>query len=346
MRGIRHDDRIQPHNPANRLVVLAWCTVIGVSVAATAGAQGVVNPVLARAESLAARGDSAGARIVVDSVLADTDPTAPVYPGALFWRGALASSPSDARKDLLRLIVDYPFSEWVGGALYRVAQREIAAGDQANARRHLTRLVRDHAGSGYGSAGAFQLGKLLMADGEVLAACVALDSALAHEPAGNVELRNQISYVQRPCGRARANAASAERAADSSVARRDTSPQRGDAAGGASGRGTSGRGAPSGGPPPSGARPPTSSVRADSGARRSETRAGQWSVQVAAFAARADATELAARLKSRGYDSRVVDGRPYRVRIGRFATRAEATALVAKLRGENTTAIIVETERP
>lgn len=336
-----NDHRTQHPTPATRLVLAVWCAITGMAATATAGAQEVANPVLVRAELLAERGDSAGARIVVDSILADTDPSAPIYRGALFWRGALASNPSDARKHLLRLIVDYPFSGRVGDALYRVAQGEIATGDQASARRHLTRLVRDHAGSEHGSAGAFQLGKMLMADGEVVAACMALDSALAHEPAENVELRNQISYAQRPCERARANAASAARAADSSVARRDASQQRGSAAQRAPGRGAAG-----GGSPPPGVRPATSQTRADSSAGRPATPTGQWSVQVAALAARPDATALAARLKSRGYDSRVVEERPYRVRIGRFATRAEAAALVAKLRSENTTAIIVEAERP
>lgn len=282
-----------------------------------AGAQGSANPALARVDTLASRGDSAGARMAVDSILADTDPTAPIYPGALFRRGVLASSPADARKDLLRLIVDYPFSERVGDALYRLALDEMATGDQSNARQHLTRFVRDHAASQYGSAGAFQLGKILMADGEVLAACAALDSALAHEPAGNIELRNQISYVQRPCDRARANAAVAARGGPTTA-----DPPKSDSS--AAGR-------------------PSTDSRAPA---RTSAPARRWSVQVAALGVRADATALAERLKSRGYDSRVVPGSLFRVRIGRFATQAEATRIVAKLKAENTTAIVVEAERP
>ena len=73
---------------------------------------------------------------------------------------------------------------------------------------------------------------------------------------------------------------------------------------------------------------------------------GRWSVQVAAYAARADALRMAARLSSRGYAARVTTARPYRVRIGRFASRAEAGEVAARLKAENTTAIVVEAERP
>ena len=314
---------------------LALLACVITATTAAAGAQGLVNPALARAESLAMRGDSAGSRILVDSILADTDPTATIYPAALYWRGALASNPTDARKDLLRLIVDYPFSGRTGDALFLLAQSEVATGDQSNARRHLARLARDHAGSQYGFAGAFQLGKMLMADGEVLEACAALDSALAHVPAESIETRNQISYIRRPCDRAVASASRA--AADSGAARRNT-----DSSSGIGGRGTAGRAAR-----PGTSRPSMNTTRADStAARRQAAPTGRWSVQVAAFAERADATAMVARLKSRGYDARVVDLRPYRVRIGRFTNRVEATELAAKLKAEGTTAIIVEAERP
>jgi cell division protein FtsN len=66
---------------------------------------------------------------------------------------------------------------------------------------------------------------------------------------------------------------------------------------------------------------------------------------VAAYNARQDATSLAARLKQRGYDVRVVGDRaPYRVRIGRYATRADANAALARIRASRLTGIVVEAE--
>lgn len=70
-----------------------------------------------------------------------------------------------------------------------------------------------------------------------------------------------------------------------------------------------------------------------------------FSVQVAAYNARQDATSLAARLKQRGFDVRVVgDKAPYRVRIGRYATRADANAALARVRASRLTGIVVEAE--
>lgn len=71
-----------------------------------------------------------------------------------------------------------------------------------------------------------------------------------------------------------------------------------------------------------------------------------FSVQVAAYNARQDATALAARLKERGFDVRVVGERaPFRVRIGRYATRADANAALARIRASRLTGMVVEAER-
>ena len=71
----------------------------------------------------------------------------------------------------------------------------------------------------------------------------------------------------------------------------------------------------------------------------------QYSVQVAAFTARVEATALATRLRERGFDVRVVGTRaPYRVRVGRYLTRADATAALARMRAANVSGIVVEAE--
>ncbi|MDA1080584.1 MAG: SPOR domain-containing protein [Gemmatimonadetes bacterium] len=270
-------------------------------------AQSSANTAIARAQALAESGDTTAARTLVDSVLADTDPEMSTYFDALYWRGALAQSFDEGRKNFLRLVVEYPFSPLVGEALYRLAAGEVIAGDRRSAQRHLERLLRDHAGSPSGPRGAFELAKMLMTDGDVRAACAALDSALAYEPAGNIETRNQIAYSQRPC----------ERLSNDPVEPPPSSVRSGRSGGSAA--------------------PPTAQP----------TPARRWSVQVAALDGKSDAAALAARLKVDGYDSRVFGSQaPYRVRIGRFATRVEATAIVAKLKAGNQVAIVVEAERP
>lgn len=73
----------------------------------------------------------------------------------------------------------------------------------------------------------------------------------------------------------------------------------------------------------------------------------QYSVQVAAFSARRDATALASRLRERGFDVRVVGQQaPFRVRVGRYATRGDAIAAQARMKAANVSGIVVEAEKP
>jgi hypothetical protein len=74
--------------------------------------------------------------------------------------------------------------------------------------------------------------------------------------------------------------------------------------------------------------------------------APEFSVQVAAYTARQDATSLAANLRGRGFDVRVVgDKAPYRVRIGRYATRADALSALTRMKSTyRLNGIVVEAE--
>jgi hypothetical protein len=71
-----------------------------------------------------------------------------------------------------------------------------------------------------------------------------------------------------------------------------------------------------------------------------------FSVQVAAYSAKREATATATRLRERGFDVRVVGERaPFRVRIGRYPTRAAAMAALARMRTARVDGIVVEAER-
>ena len=73
--------------------------------------------------------------------------------------------------------------------------------------------------------------------------------------------------------------------------------------------------------------------------------ASEFSVQVAAYTARQDATSLASSLKGRGFDARVVGDRaPYRVRIGRYASHADALSALTRMKASRVTGIVVEAE--
>ena len=71
----------------------------------------------------------------------------------------------------------------------------------------------------------------------------------------------------------------------------------------------------------------------------------QFSIQVAAYTVRRDATATAAWLKERGFDVRVVGDRaPFRVRVGRYPTRALAMSALARMRAARVDGIVVEAE--
>lgn len=269
-----------------------------------------------RIRALAARGDSAGARRLADSLARSAAAGTEDAADGLYWRGALTRSRDSARSDLSRVVVDHPGSPVAGDALYRLALMDLAENDRASARRRLLRVDRDYGTSASAGNAAAELGSMLMTDGASREGCVALDSALARIPAEQVEKRNRLTYLRRPCALIEAEAP------------RDTAPS-------GAGRGAADTAATAAMTPPArGGRPAPA------------TRGRQWSVQVGAFATRADAEEVAKRLTARGYEARVTPERPFRVRIGRFSGRPAAAALVAKLKAEKTTAIIVEAERP
>lgn len=260
--------------------------------------------VLARIDSLAGARDSAGARRLADSVLADTDPSAAVYPEALYRRGILAGT-SAGRTDLARLIVDYPLSDRTGDALLVFARADLAAGARASAVSRLERIVRDFAGTSAGPDAAVELARMQMAQGNIQEACMAFDSALAYIPESDVERHRRVSYDARPCERYREAVADSVAAAAAS------------------------RTAPAG---------------ADSDTAKPVGDA--WTVQVAAYAARTDASRFVSRIELLGFAARVWGNGPYRVRVGRYATIAKANATAAKLRAAKFTAIVVKAEQP
>jgi cell division protein FtsN len=65
-------------------------------------------------------------------------------------------------------------------------------------------------------------------------------------------------------------------------------------------------------------------------------KAGEYSVQVAAYNHKADAEKLAASLVKQGYQARV-DGDivPFRVRIGRYSTEREAENALKKIKAKH-----------
>lgn len=300
--------------PSRGLTVPMRAIVFMAVFAAAAGGQ---QPASAgqRIQAQAARGDSASARRLADSLVANAPAGTADAADGLYWRGALARSRDSARIDLSRVVVEYSQTSAAGDALYRLALMDLTAGDKVSAQRRLVRAGRDYGSSATAGDAALELATLLMANGAMREGCATLDTALERIPAEQAEKRNRVTYMRRPCAQVETEAvADTSRPIPAGTPSTPEAPSRGSAPRG--GRGT-----------------PTASVT-------------RWSAQVGAFAIRADAERTAQRLIARGYEARVTGERPYRVRIGRFARRADATALVAKLKAERIAAFLVEAERP
>jgi cell division protein FtsN len=182
-----------------------WTVLFGVSVfclATLAAAQAPprpTDPVFVRAQNLVSDGNGVAGRALIDSVIAATQPTARLYPEALFWRATLAANAADAESDYKHIVVDYPLAPQAEDALLRLAQLELARGDRDGALGHLQRIPRDYPRSKSLARASYWTARVLFEKNDIPNACTANASALAQADASQVELRNQIQYQGQRC---------------------------------------------------------------------------------------------------------------------------------------------------
>ena len=329
--------------PRVRTMRVLFAGLLLAAAAPVARAQGgATDSTLVRVQRLASNGNTAAGRALADSVLGAAKEGSPAYVDALFARASIAESADAARKDYLRIAVDYSISPRAEDSLLRLAQMEIARGDHAAAKQYLERLALEHPGGASRAQGAYWLGRVLAEEGALVPACASLAEAKAHVAPSDVELANQITYYARPC-------AAVQRAADS--ARADSIDKVMKAARTDSiARAESAAKAETAAKKKAKALPKTKAKaplkKGTPKAAAPETKGPGWSAQVAAYDSPEDAQRLAKKLSDRGYEARVTNEKPFRVRIGRYARRAEAVDLAAKLKDAKITAIVVEAEKP
>ena len=266
------------------------------------------DSIFIRARQLVVNGNGAAGRLLVDSVIAATNPDTPIYADALYWRAALAASSVDAELDYKRVVVEFPLSERAGDALFQLAQLEIARGDRAAAITHLDRFLLENPSSDDRGRAGLMLVRLAFDQNEPQHACGVLRRALQDVPSAEVELRNQLDYFSPRCVNV-----DSTRTTPTNPTARDTTH-----------------------------RDSTSSTRRDTTSVPRASKA-KYTLQVAAYGSRADADALAKRLKARGIDVRVSGtARMFRVRIGRYETRAAAAAAARDLKAKKIDAFVTE----
>ncbi len=286
-----------------------------------------------------------GQRAAAQASSASTDSIA----AALYARALAAESPDSARKDYLRIAVDFSRSPRAEDALLQLAQLEIARGDRAAAKQYLERLALEHPNGASRARGAYLLGRARADEGAMVPACALLAEAKAKVAATDVELSNQIGFAARPCAAVQhalqhaldsARTDSIDKVARSaradSTARAD-SIARAEAA--AKKTEKTAKKAPK-------KEAVKKTARKTTKPEPAETTGAGWSAQVAAYDSQDAADALAKKLHDRGYEARVTGEKPFRVRIGRYPSRAAAADLVGQLKSAKIAAIVVEAEKP
>jgi hypothetical protein len=316
----------------------------------TAGMMGPADSAIQRAQALVAQGHTDQGRALVDSVLTTTPPTSSAYASALYARASLATNADSAEDDYRRITVEYATSPRASDALLRLAQLELARGDRAQAADHLARLTREQLSGQSGITYArteLQVGLAYFDLQDLAHACAALFGARSAAPTTDVELRNRIDYNIQRCPRTPPEPAgvTATGAAAGTPAGAGASMSPPPAAATAAARDSLRRAAQR-----------TARSKADSAAHAATvatkkpkvataTPAGAFTVQVAAYPARAAAESLAAHLRERGYESRVYGtAAPFRVRVGRYATEVAADAVERALKAKGMDGFVTAAE--
>lgn len=281
---------------------------------------------------------------------------------ALYLRGTLAGDPKEAEEAFVAVVLSYPSSAVAPGALLRLGQGLLTAGEPRRAVAYLERLISDYPGTPQRETGWVWLARAQFAAGSATAACTTARSGI--DAVTDANLRTLIELERdQACGRVGAQAAVDAPAPDRGAIlpgepTADPEPV-GVPAAPTPWPGTDPTvmpGEPAADPEPSSPPPPTRTAPApprDTPTHDAQpttptaptTRlSGDFAVQSAAFRERSSAEVVAGHLRDRGFDARVTrvaNSELHRVRVGAFATSADAAAIAYLIRDAGYAAIIV-----
>jgi cell division septation protein DedD len=277
----------------------------------------VTDTTFLAAQRLVVEGRGQEGRAIIARELAAAPEGSPRYVEALYWRAALAATAADAERDYKRIIIEFPVSRRSESALVGLAQLELARGDRSQAMQHLERVVREHPTGPSRARASFWMARVHFDDGNFPRACARLEDSRRHTPVEAVEMRNQLEYYSQRC-----------EGVDTTVVVRASSAE-------------STRAMPS--RPGSVATQPAQRPPAGAPARG----ATAYTVQIGAFANRADADAKYRQLRAQGHGTRVVKvGALWRVRMGRYASRDAAASVARSLKAKKIAAFVTEAESP
>jgi septal ring-binding cell division protein DamX len=255
------------------------------------------------------RGDSA--RAVVDRLLAATPPTDTLYPQIVYTQAMVANSAADMRRHLQRVAVEFNTSSWADDAMLRLVQMDYAVRNFEGAARNLERLRLDYPATPLIPQASYWAARTYFDMNNQARACRWLADGIA-QVQGNVELQNQLEYLNQRCALAGQQDSGAAGQPDSARAGADSAPTVG----------------ARGGAPTGGQADTTTGAAAPGASGRTAFR-----IQVAAVKTASAAEATASRVERAGFSTVIIrESGYYKVRAGAFATREEAQAAAVRLK--------------
>ncbi len=273
-------------------------------------ARAQTDPRLVAAVRLAQEGQSDSARAEVSRLLSATAPTDTLYPEILYTQAMVAADAGQMRTLLQRVVVEHGASAWADEALLRLVQMDYATRSLDGAARNVERLRSDYPASPLMAQASYWAARVYFDQSKPAQACKWLADGMA-AVGGNIELQNQLAYLNQRC----ANVASAS--ADTGAVRSESG------------------------------KPKTDSIRAkpDSSAAGDSTTASPpdsaaaasgrtvYRVQIAAVGNKAAADAAERKARALGLTVKTLfEKNLYKVRAGQYPTRAAAQAAAAGLK--------------
>ena len=268
---------------------------------------------LVAAVRLAQEGQGDSARIQVKRILDATPVASPLYAEALYTTGVVAASTTEMERQFRRLVVEFNGSAWADDALLRLMQLNFAQGDLPGVTRTAERLAADYPQSEVIPEAATWAARVYFRQQDNANGCRWLADGLARVDSLNVELKNQLTFLNGRCGAAQAPQ---QQAPPQQAPPRDSAPAA---------------------EPPAPARDSTPTAPAPQ-------RPSAWAVQVASSSTQANADDLVRRLARDGFAGAYIirDGAALKIRVGRLSARADADQLLARVRAKYPQAFVVE----
>ncbi|HSJ08641.1 MAG TPA: SPOR domain-containing protein [Longimicrobiales bacterium] len=271
----------------------------------------------------------------------------------LFLGGVLATDAKEAEDVYVSVVLSYPSSSVAPQALLRLGQTLLTQGENRRALAYLERLRSDYPGTAERETGMLWLARAQLASGTAAAACTTVNDALPGTANENVKSLLELER-DRACG---AGSAVPQRSApglgappaadpDPNAGTRDAAPPPRTVA-----QADPPRTQPADmqrvAPMQAQTAPPRTQAetpRTEPAPQQAAAARGGFAVQVGAYRERRSAEVIAAQMREKGFDARIVqldDSSLHRIRFGFFATSAEAAVAGQRVRNAGFASIIV-----